>query len=40
MEQNNLEGIKIVEERFGKDNVIALGTIDGDYPAIRYVNAY
>lgn len=40
MEQNNLEGIKIVEERFGKDNVIAFGTIDGDYPAIRYVNAY
>ena len=40
MEQKQLEGIKIVEERFGKDNVIALGTVDGEYPAIRNVNAY
>ena len=40
MEQKQVEGIKIVEERFGKDNVIALGTVDGEYPAIRNVNAY
>ena len=36
----NQEGLKIMQERFGRDNVIVLGTIDGDYPAIRHVNAY
>lgn len=36
----NQDALKIMKERFGKDTVIALGTINGDYPAIRYVNAY
>lgn len=39
MEQKNMEGIKILEDRFGQDNVVILGTIDGEYPAIRHVNA-
>lgn len=30
----------LMKERFGKDTVLALGTTDGDYPAVRYVNAY
>ena len=34
------EGLKVMEERFGKDNVIVLGTIDGEYPAVRQVNGY
>lgn len=36
----NQEGLKVVQERFGKDNEIVLGTTNGDYPAIRYVNGY
>ena len=36
----NPEAIKVMNERFGKDTVLALATIDGDYPAVRYVNAY
>ena len=36
----NTEGIKKIEERFGQDNILILGTIDGDYPATRHVNAY
>lgn len=36
----NQEGLKVIQERFGKDNVITLGTTNGDYPAVRYVNAY
>lgn len=31
---------RIMNERFGKDNVIALATIDRDSPAVRNVNAY
>ena len=34
------EGMKVMQERFGKDNVIVLGTIDGEYPAVRQVNGY
>ena len=33
------DGRKVMEERFGRDNVIILGTINGEYPAIRHVNA-
>ncbi len=40
MEKLNAESAKIMNERFSKDNVIALATIDGDMPAVRYVNAY
>ena len=36
----NQEALRVMNERFGKDTVIALGTTDGAYPAIRYVNAY
>ena len=36
----NQEALKVMNERFGKDTVVALGTTDGAYPAIRYVNAY
>lgn len=36
----NRDGIAVMKERFGMDTVIVLGTIDGDYPAIRHVNAY
>ena len=36
----NQEALKIINDRFGKDTVIALGTINGDYPAVRFVNAY
>ena len=34
------EGLKVMQECFGKDNVIVLGTIDGEYPAVRQVNGY
>lgn len=34
------EGKKVMQDRFGKDSVIALATTNGDYPAVRYVNAY
>jgi len=40
MEKLNAESIRIMNERFSKDNIIALATIDGDTPAVRYVNAY
>lgn len=30
----------ILNERFGKDTVVALATIDNDTPYMRYVNAY
>lgn len=29
-----------MRERFGKDNVIALATLDDEMPRVRYVNAY
>jgi len=34
------EGKKVMKDRFGKDSLIALATTNGDYPAVRYVNAY
>lgn len=30
----------IMQERFGKDNIIALATIGNNRPYVRYVNAY
>jgi general stress protein 26 len=36
----NKDALKVMNERFGKDNVVTLGTTNGDYPAIRCVNAY
>lgn len=36
----NQDALKVMNDRFGKDTVIVLGTTNGDYPAIRYVNAY
>lgn len=40
MEKLNEVTKKILTERFGKDNVIALATIDSGVPYVRYVNAY
>ncbi len=34
------EAEKIMTERFGKDTVIALATVDKGVPYVRYVNAY
>ena len=34
------EAADILNERFGKDNVIALATVDAGKPAVRYVNAF
>ncbi len=31
---------KIMKERFGKDTVIALATVENGMPYVRYVNAY
>ena len=31
---------KLMMERFGKDSVIALATIDNNLPHVRYVDAY
>lgn len=36
----NHEISAILTERFGKDNLIALATLDGDSPAVRTVDAY
>ena len=30
----------IMQERFGKDTVIALATVENEVPYVRYVNAY
>lgn len=35
-----LEAEKIMEERFGKDSIIALATSAGNIPYVRNVNAY
>lgn len=40
MEKLNVESKKIMDERFGKDNVIALATVEGEMPAVRSVNGY
>ena len=34
------EAEKIMTERFGKDTVIALATVENKIPYVRYVNAY
>ena len=31
---------KIMAERFGKDTIIALATVENEVPFVRYVNAY
>lgn len=40
MKKLNQEAEKIMMERFGKDNVIALATAKNKVPHVRYVNAY
>lgn len=35
---NDIE--KLMNERFGKDTIIALATVENDVPSVRYVNAY
>ena len=37
--KNNEITNAIIQERFGKDSLIALATVDGDIPAVRTVNA-
>lgn len=39
-EKMSREAKKIMMERFGKDTVIALATIEKEVPYVRYVNAY
>lgn len=40
MEKLRLESKKIMDERFGKDSIIALATMDGDLPSVRNVNGF
>lgn len=40
MKKLNQEVENIMVERFGKDTVIALATIDNEIPYVRYVDAY
>ena len=40
MKKLGSEAEKIMIERFGKDTVIALATMDNNVPYVRYVNAY
>lgn len=40
MERFSKAAEQIMIERFGKDNVIALATVDAGKPAVRYVNAF
>lgn len=40
MKKLNQEAEKIMIERFGKDTVIALATVENGMPNVRYVNAY
>lgn len=40
MKKLNQEVEKIMLERFGKDTIIALATIEKGVPHVRYVNAY
>ncbi len=40
MKKWSAEAEKIMVERFGKDNVIALATVENNVPSVRYVNAY
>jgi len=34
------EANSILSERFGRDSLISVATIDGNYPAVRTVNSY
>ena len=34
------KAMEILNERFGRDTLISLGTVNGYYPAVRHVNAY
>lgn len=40
MEKLSPAAAAVMNERFGKDNLIALATVDGERPAVRAVNAY
>ena len=40
MEKLNEESRRIMKERFGKDNVIALATVEDGVPHVRSVNGY
>ena len=40
MKKLNQEAEKIMIDRFGKDTIIALSTIEKEVPHVRYVNAY
>lgn len=40
MEKLNKETEQIMKERFGKDNVIALATVQDGVPHVRNVNAF
>ena len=40
MEKLTSESKALMEERFGRDSIIALATMDGERPYVRYVNAY
>ena len=40
MKKLSEEAEKIMTERFGKDVVIALATVENEVPYVRYVNAY
>lgn len=40
MEKLNSESKKLMDERFGHDSIIALATVEGDIPQVRYVNGY
>lgn len=40
MNNSNEQAEKIMTERFGKDNVIALATAENNVPYVRSVNAY
>lgn len=40
MEKLSLEAKNIMEERFGKDSVIALATVEDGIPSVRYVNGH
>lgn len=40
MEKLNSESKSAMDRRFGKDNVISLATVNGEMPAVRYVNGY
>lgn len=40
MQKLNEESKRLMVERFGKDSIIALATVEDEMPHVRYVNAY